>query len=217
MGDFSREDLRARYHLFDRFALEDQRQYYKVTTKRHERASGQVNRLRAMISLITGLASALAGVIAGVYYIDGGACSVNTLPAGEILPSWCGGIQAVVIGTIIISIALPAIGGFFNTLADLYQWDKLTNIYNSAVKNINVADALSPDDESPDEEYIAHLYAYVEGTLQVMSDETAQWGQNIREPQVTTQFIQQAEVRAAHMRNNFADLEGAGDDSGKGA
>ena len=90
---------------------------------------------------------------------------------------------------IVASIVLPAIGGFFNSLMDLFQWDRLISIYESATENIRRADSLSPDDEQPENEYLQSYYDYVHGTLQVMSDETAQWGQSIRAPQSTQNFV----------------------------
>src|SRR5690606_16460215 len=89
------------------------------------------------------------------------------------------------------SIAMPALGAFFNTIADLYQWDRLITIYDAALENIEVADARSPVPQMDDLHYRASLRAFTEGTLLVMSDETAQWGQSIRVPPQLDEFIEE--------------------------
>jgi hypothetical protein len=71
-------------------------------------------------------------------------------------------------------VVAPAIGAAFTTLADLFQWDRLVDVYNAARDNINVADALSPDAEMPDDVYKIALQAFAQGTLSVMTDEQAQ-------------------------------------------
>ena len=61
MTNLDRKDLEVRYEMFDQFALIDQRAYYLKTVEKHDEASGQVNRIRASISLFTGIAAAVAG------------------------------------------------------------------------------------------------------------------------------------------------------------
>ena len=114
----------------------------------------------------------------------------------------CGFYQIVILTCIVLSIALPAAGAFFNSLVDLYQWDRLIGVYESAVENINVADALSPDEAQDDMAYLQSYSDYVKGTLQVMSDETAQWGQSIRAPRATEEFLKEAQARAAEINAN---------------
>ena len=82
----------------------------------------------------------------------------------------------------------PAIGGAFTTLASLYQWDRSASVYESALENLEVADSQSPLDDMDTLTYRAALRAYVENTLQVMSDESAQWGQSVRVPAQLEQF-----------------------------
>lgn len=193
MADLSRKDLETRYELFDHFALDDQRSFYERKVAQFEKSSIQVNRIRATISLMTGFAAALAGLIVGIYFTQTGACNFDS--TADLVGN-CRTLAIVVDVAIILSVALPALGGFFNTLADLYQWDKQVTLYYSAKENIEVADALSPLKEMPDDLFRASLTAYSEGTLQVMSDETAQWGQSIRTPKGIQEFVEDAQLRA---------------------
>lgn len=183
----SRKDLEARYELFQEFALEDQRRYYKATAKRYNNAAGQVNLLRAVLALMTGFAAALATLLIST----NPACATTEVPPECVTLNWV--TSALAIGAII----LPAIGALFGTLADLYQWDRLVKIYDEAVLNIEIADAQSPDTEITDDVlYRAAFLAYTEGTLSVMNDESAQWGQAIRTPAQVEAFLAQANARA---------------------
>jgi hypothetical protein len=91
---------------------------------------------------------------------------------------------------------MPVLGQIFNTLADLYQWDRMITIYDSALENIEVADAQSPLPDMDDVVYAASVRAFTEGTLAVMSDETAQWGQSIRTPPQLERFVAEQRERA---------------------
>ncbi len=90
----------------------------------------------------------------------------------------------------VLAIVAPALGGAFTTLADLYQWDRLTGIYEIAEENLEVADSQSPLEDMGQDVYVASVRAMVEGTLDVMSDETAQWGQSIRTPRQIEEFLE---------------------------
>ena len=60
-----------------------------------------------------------------------------------------------------------------------------------------MADAQSPDDTITDDvTYRAALTAYAEGTLSVMNDESAQWGQSIRTPAQLEKYLEDAKRRA---------------------
>jgi hypothetical protein len=192
MANLSRKDLEVRYEMFDKFSLVDQRAYYMRTIEKHDEASSQVNRIRAMISLFTGASAAVAGLIGGIYFTSTGSC-VTGLPSFDN----CNVLAAVVDIAILLSVALPALGGFFGTLADLYQWDRQISIYKAAADSIEVADAHSPYEEMDDETYRASMIAYAQGTLQVMSDETAQWGQSIRTPKGLEAYVKIAREKAA--------------------
>lgn len=188
-----RKDLYARYALFDRFALQDQRNYYKKVIREYRSAAAQVNRLRAGFSLLTGIASALAGFVVQSRFLGKASCT-----ALANVPDDCGTWRTIVVLLTVMAVVMPAIGALFSTLSDLFQWDKLISIYNSALENLEVADAQSPHPEISDEvRFRASLRAFVEGTLTVMSDETAQWGQSIRTPQQVENFIKEEAEKAA--------------------
>ncbi len=176
----TRDDLEVRYKMFDHFALDDQRNYYKATLLKNRMATLEVNRLRAFLAFMTGFASAAAALIVA---LDGGTRSAFA--------------QAVIALLAVAAIVLPAFAALFSTLADLYQWDRLITIYDAALENLEVADAESPDDTIKDDvTYRAALTAYAEGTLSVMNDESAQWGQSIRTPAQLEKFLVDAKRRA---------------------
>jgi hypothetical protein len=181
-----RKDLEIRFELFNEFALNDQRNYYRSTIKRYREAANHINRYRAAFALLTGLIAALAGLIVQVYFTSGAICTVEPLPAD------CTALQNVTTGITIMAVVLPALGALFNTIADLYQWDRMISIYDAALENIELADAESPEPAIPDDiRYRAAYKAFTEGTLSVMNDETAQWGQAIRPPLQLEKFIEE--------------------------
>lgn len=109
----------------------------------------------------------------------------------------CEAIRGIVNLLMILAVVTPAVGGAFTTLASLYQWDRTVAIYDNALQNLEVADAQSPLDAMDDLTYRAALRAYIENTLQVMSEETAQWGQSVRTPPQLQQFIDEEKTKAA--------------------
>ncbi len=189
----NRKDYEARYQLFQYFALNDQRTYYNRTAAKNRAAGTQVNRYRAMLAFLTGASAALVGVIVQIAFVNGGTCTAD--PNAGLCSVWSG----VVLALTVASVTLPAVAAFFSTLADLYQWDRLISIYDSAKENLEVADALSPDSEMPTNVYRQAYANYVEGTLTVMNDESAQWGQSIRTPQALQEFVQAQRQRAAEV------------------
>lgn len=197
MANFTRADMEARYLLFNEFALGDQRKYYQSTLKKYRAAASQVNRLRALFAFLTGFSAAAAGLIVQTNFVDGAQCRPPGFVQGVTeLPPECSGLSFLVYVFITLGVVMPALGAFFNTLADLYQWDRMIQIYDAALENIEVADAQSPVPEMDDLVYRASARAFVEGTLVVMSDETAQWGQAIRTPIQLEQFIEDERNRA---------------------
>jgi hypothetical protein len=233
----------ARYRLFENALFQDQRVYYQREIKRRRKAAAQVNQLRAVFAFITGLASALAGLIVMAYLVPGsfvnnGECALTyvdvqeapvaaasfdevaateepgtvTLSEGEqgdrvantentVLgsrPSYCDDIQRFVGFLTIVAIVAPVAGAAFTTLADLFQWDRVVTSYETALENLQVADAQSPLDAMDDVTYKGSLDHYIEGALSVMRDETAQWGQLIKTPDQVLKFIQQQNQRAAN-------------------
>jgi hypothetical protein len=183
-----RKYMELLYRLFNEFTLADQRSYYKSALKKYRESAHQVNLLRAVFSLLTGLASAAAGFLVQATYVNGN-CGTPGAPD-------CAAIQVIVTILLIVAIIAPAIGGAFGTLADLYQWDRLVTIYDVSLENIEVADSRSPDPGMDDELFWLSLRAFTEGTLNVMRDETAQWGQLIRTPEQLDKFIEQARERS---------------------
>jgi hypothetical protein len=193
-----RKLMEALYQIFNKATLDDQRKYYKTALTKYRKSAQQVNIIRAAFSLLTGLASAAAGfIVQSSYVAANGSCHAT---AGTVPPE-CGGIQVFVNFLLVLAVIAPALGGAFGTLADLYQWDRMVTIYDVSLENIEVADSRSPDPEMADEMYWYSLRAFVEGTLSVMRDETAQWGQLIRTPEQLDKYIEQARQRAEEVSN----------------
>lgn len=207
MDSVTKQDLQLRYEVFQKFALEDQGTYYRRQRNRSIQAERGVNRIRATIALFTGIAAAIAATLGQAYFVQGAACHnfSTTVAIAEAATSDvnCVFYQQAITIMIILSIALPSVGGFFSSLADLYQWERLSTVYETANRNLVYADALSPDQEEPYEEFFTSYQAYVEGALQVMSDETKQWGQSIRKPEKTEQFIEEMRDRAERISQTF--------------
>ncbi len=204
MSRLTRKDLEARYKLFDRFSLNDQRNFYKSAVRKYRTASSQVNQLRALVAFLTGLSAALAGFIVQSSFVDGTKCALDSSASG------CDVLKTLSVFFVVSAVVMPALGAFFSTLADLYQWDRQLSIYDSALENIEVADALSPLAEMSATEYRASLRAYTEGTLLVMTDETAQWGQAIRTPPSIEKFIAEEQEIAARVGGD-ADADAGAD------
>jgi len=176
---FTREEMIARYHLMNRYVLDDQRAYYNRAIEKNEKAAKGVNFLRASLTLLAGISSLLAAFLAGD-------------------ANWAGLITVLVI----ISVIAPAMGAAFTTLADLYQWERLISIYQTARKSLAVADALAPIEEMPDDIYQASLDAFSESTLRVMKDESAQWGQVIKTPERLQKYVENVEQEVNSPDNN---------------
>ena len=178
----TRSEMEARAELFDKFALKDQKYYYDTAVKRHRKALRQVNLIRASLSLLTGVAAGLAALI---------------VQSNSDMNSYTQSMSFFVGMLAFLSVILPAFGSAFSTLADLYQWDKLISIYDTALLNMEEADALSPNRRIEDDvEYRASMHAFAEGALQVMSDETAQWGQSVRTPRQVEAYIKAEKERS---------------------
>ena len=223
---FERERLKAAYRVFQRFALEDQRAYYAQAVQRYRKAAGQANLLRATLALLTGLSAALAGLLVAAYLTTGsfannGECSrlgapeslfqdappAEGAPATQALrPAYCNSLEAFVMVLTVITIVAPALGAAFTTLADLYQWDRLASIYETALENLEVADAQSPVEDMPDLEYRASLRAYAEGALDVMRDESAQWGLSARAPLQLEKLLEEERLKAQRVGGSADDL-----------
>lgn len=108
---------------------------------------------------------------------------------------YCINLKVIVGILMVTAVVAPALGAASTTLSDLYQWDRMTAIYDAALENIEVADAQSPYDDMDDLTYRAALRAMIEGTLTVMSDETAQWGQSVRTPVQLDKFVEEERAK----------------------
>lgn len=195
----TRSQMELSYRLFDTFALNDQRAFYSRALRRYRDSANQVNMIRAFFSLLAGLASALAGLLV-TNICTGGQCATPTQTIDNLTRA---GIIGPVGVLLVLTIISPALAGAFGTLADLYQWDRLITIYESALENIEVADSRSPDPEMDDDTFWYSLQAYTDGTLTVMRDETAQWGQLIRTPEQLEKFVKEAKERADSIEVDF--------------
>jgi hypothetical protein len=130
----------------------------------------------------------------------------------------CDVIQAIVNVLMIMAVVTPAIGGAFTTLASLYQWDRSVTLYEGALENLEVADSQSPLEDMDDLTYKAALRAYVENTLRVMAEETAQWGQSVRTPPQLAAFVEEEKQKAARamQRTNTGPMNMNNPDADKG-
>jgi len=192
----TRQDFEARYKIFDKFALADQRSYYTNKTDLFRAARGQVNFIRALMGLLTGFATAFAVFLASQAY--GGACALpNPDPALNcgMMRGWTGVLAAA-------SIILPAIAGFFGALQSLYQWDRFVQIYKDALESLEAADAqiTSRPGSISDDRFMAAYLAYTEGTLEVMASETSQWGQSVKTPAQIEAFVARQIDRARQVQ-----------------
>ena len=202
MANLTRKEAEALYTIFQRFALDDQKSYYRNSIDKARTAGRQVNQLRASFSLLAGFASALAGLLVAVYGAGSDSCNPATANCAVLSP--------IVIGLLIATVIAPVIGGALGTLMDLFQWDRLSKVYEGALQNIEVADALSPDRDDTDDKYFGSLSAYAEGTLSVMRDESAQWGQLIRPPRQLEEFLAAQERRIENLQETGAGMTASG-------
>lgn len=175
----SRERLQALNRIFERFALRDQQSYYKSTLEKNRKSAQQVNTWRAMLALAGGAVSALVGVLAAMGHIGGLWISL----------------------LVVVAVITPALGAAFASLHSLFQWERLATVYRDALQNLYLADALSPVDEiTDDEEYYTHFTAFVDATLEVMHEETGQFGNLIKSPEQTNEFLRRAQERARQVQ-----------------
>src|SRR5690349_1485226 len=101
-----RKQMEALYHIFNDFTLNDQRNYYRATLDRYRTSAAQVNTIRALLSLLTGLASALAGLVVQSIIISG-ACAPNAFPTISGNSDYCGNIRFAVSILMVIAVVAP--------------------------------------------------------------------------------------------------------------
>lgn len=199
MSTINRQELEVRYQIFDRFILKDQKLYYDKAIKRYRTAATQVNRFRAGSAALTAIAAGSAGVLVSSYFTGGQVCGVDAADPA----SYCDAARFGVGALVLLAMLLPAIGSIFSTLMELYQWDRLSDLYKSASENLVVADAMSPPEGTPDDEFLAYFREYAESALTVMNAETAQWGQSVREAEDLKKFITAQTARAQAYRQDM--------------
>jgi hypothetical protein len=170
---FSRKEMVARYHLMNKYVLEDQRSYYDRAIEKNKASASGVNILRSSFTLAAGITSALIA----------------------FLPVSAGDYPLLIGGLVVVSVIAPTFGSAFSTLADLYQWERLISIYETARRSLAIADSLSPMEEMPDDIYLASLDAFSESTLRVMRDESAQWGQVIKTPERLKEYVENVQQK----------------------
>src|SRR5579872_30204 len=100
MPQLTRKENEALYKMFDDFTLNDQRNYYKVSVERYRKSAAQINTYRAVFSLATGFASALAGLIVQTYFL--GSTLANGQPTCSLQPGQCGTLSFVAILLIVL-------------------------------------------------------------------------------------------------------------------
>jgi hypothetical protein len=193
--------------IFETFALRDQQAYYERSIERFGKSTRQVNGIRATLAFATGVASALSGLIV---QSNLNSC-VGPASATTATVANCGIIHVIIAVCVILTVVLPAWAAAFNILSDLYQWDRLISIYRVANENMTFADAQSPLPEMDNGTYHVALNTFVEGTLGVMTDETAQWGQLIRTPPDIDKFLKESEQKASQASKGAFSVSGATD------
>jgi hypothetical protein len=165
--------------VFEKYALNDQISYYQKKTQRSRQAFSQVNILRAVFAFLGGLASAVV--------------AASTSAPEEVVTAF-----------VAVAIVAPALATAIATYSSVYDWERLTKIYRDALNNVYLADALSPRDEMTDEEYYMYLTAYSDAVLDIMHEETAQFGNMIRSSQQIQDFLDKSRQRAQSLIDDFA-------------
>src|SRR5574338_1565670 len=123
MAKLNKKQLRARYQMFDKFALHDQRQYYKNTVAGYEQAAVRVTQLRAFFALLTGVMSALVGLFVATRPPECFTRPPNAAIHCPIDPS-------LITFGLVVAVVAPALGSAFTTIGDLYQWDRMNSLYH---------------------------------------------------------------------------------------
>ncbi|GAB4513068.1 MAG: hypothetical protein OHK0046_13460 [Anaerolineae bacterium] len=197
-----RQDMEARYLLFENAVLVDQRAYYEHAIEDNQRAASEVNFVRAFFALLAGIVSVFSALIGSNENLR----DCIAPPPNVVVE--CSATEELLVDIVlplllITAVAAPALGAAFTTLADLYQWERLTSIYETARRSLASADALSPLPDMPDERYKRSFEAFADGTLRVMRDETAQWGQLIKTPDALRKYVEQATETAQRNTRTF--------------
>jgi hypothetical protein len=179
----SRNRMEVLNQIFDELALKDQQAYYRKKIDRNRRAAGQVNMLRAGAAFVGGVASAAIALVAA-----------NGTNGGTLIDI-----------LVLLAVISPGIGAAFASLNSIFEWDRLVAVYKKALESIYLTDAVSPIVSMDDMTYFTHLRAYSDAALDVMREETGQFGNLVRSSQQIQDFLEKSRQRAeAHGFNYFA-------------
>ena len=196
MSRLNREDLELRFALFSRFGLADHKAFSQRSAKRFSIAGAQLNRYKALFSLLAGVSAALAGFITQNWFLNQAACAVDAAPG------YCTNLRTAIAILAVLAIVLPAVAAFFNTLAELYRFDSLAPVMETTAENFELADALSPMDDMDDVMYAAAVQSYAETTLRIMREEARQYDQAVRiKPKDLEMFIEEARQKAVRYQD----------------
>lgn len=175
----NRERMKALNAIFENHALNDQISFYQKKSQRSRRAFYQSNTMRAIFAFLGGLASAIVAAL-------------SNAP------------EEVVTAFVMVAIIAPALATAVATYSSVYDWERLAKIYRDALNNVYLADALSPREEMTDEEFYMYLTAYTDAVLDIMHEETAQFGNMIRSSQQIQDFLDKSRQRAQSLIDDFA-------------
>lgn len=207
MTEINRQELEARYQVFDRFILKDQKAYYQKAIVRNRKAANQVNRFRGLCAALAAIAAGSAGVIVSAFFTGDQTCAADAAARA----GYCTVAEVSTVILVILAMILPSIGSIFSTLMELYQWDRVSDLYESATENLEVADALSPAPGVPDDEQYREFFrVYAEGALTIMNAETSQWGQSIRTPEELKEFVSSQHIRTQSYRRRMGGMPAEG-------
>lgn len=168
--------------IFDKFALKDQESYYERAVTKNRRSAKEVKQLQAFFALLGGVASALIG----------------------LLEATDNSSDYTIIPLVVIAVVAPGIGATFGSLISLFQWDRLMTVYDSTYKSILVADAMSPrPNVEQDADYYTQMLAFVDSSLDIMQEETGQFGSLTRSSQQIEEFVKKSTARAEEVTRRY--------------
>ena len=168
--------------IFDKFALKDQENYYESAVEKNRVSAKEVKLLQALFAFLGGLASAIIGLLEAT----GNSSDWNIIPL------------------VIIAVVAPGIGATFGSLISLFQWDRLMTVYDDTLKSILVADAMSPRPTvKNDADYYTQMLAFVDASLDIMREETGQFGSMIRSSKQIDEFVRKSTARAEEVTKRY--------------
>jgi hypothetical protein len=178
----SRERMKVLVTIFDRFMLKDQQAYYKKAIEKYRGSAMEVIRIQAGFALLGGLVSAAVGLLEAIDYNR----------------------DEFVLPLVFIAVIAPGISAAFASLNSLFQWDRMATLYEDTLNSIYMADAMSPQEELvKDHDYYLQLMAFVDSTLNIMQEETGQFGAMVRSSQQIDQFVEKQRDRAETVTNRY--------------